>query len=158
MAAHCSKQRNFQFYTLGNVPIPQVLCTGDFRYDATQHGWLGERQIHHVYLDNTYLDPGCVFPPRVNVADHIVASLQKRLYSRVYIALDSIGKELLLAAVATKMGVQIYVPPHRLDTIRMCGISLRHFTADETATKIHTCSKRDLATLKRHASEAASVR
>lgn len=107
---------------------------------------------HRVYLDNTYLDPGCEFPSRDVVAAEIAAHINARPPgSRVYLGLDSIGKEQLLLAIAAaakkSSGGKVFLPRGRLEVMHAAGLPTASFTVDPTAASVHVCAKRQLSGL-----------
>jgi DNA cross-link repair 1B protein len=70
-----------------------------------------------VLLDNTYGDPSYVFPSRHEAAS-AVCGLIKKIFDQnenadVYVGVDSLGKEPLLAAIARAIGEPVRVTPER---------------------------------------------
>ena len=69
-----------------------------------------------LLLDNTYGNPAYVFPSRKEAASSI-AGLVKRTLAKtnadVYVGVDSLGKEPLLAAIARAIGEPVRVTPER---------------------------------------------
>ena len=70
-----------------------------------------------LLLDNTYGDPAYVFPSRAWVASAIARLVEKTLAENpradVYVGVDSLGKEPLLAAIARAIGEPVRVTPER---------------------------------------------
>ena len=70
-----------------------------------------------VLLDNTYGDPSYVFPTRHEAASKVCGlikqTLEKNENADVYVGVDSLGKEPLLAAIARAIGEPVRVTPER---------------------------------------------
>ena len=70
-----------------------------------------------VLLDNTYGDPSYVFPTRHEAASKVCGLIKQTLAENenadVYVGVDSLGKEPLLAAIARAIGEPVRVTPER---------------------------------------------
>ena len=70
-----------------------------------------------MLLDNTYGDPSYVFPTRHEAASKVCGLIKQTLAENenadVYVGVDSLGKEPLLAAIARAIGEPVRVTPER---------------------------------------------
>ena len=93
-----------------------MLCTGDFRYSPALHDHLSAKRVDKVFLDNTFLYPLCTFPPRNAAMAKLIEDL--RAYPKnvdVHVALDNVGKEVVLIGLARAFNVRIYADPERME-------------------------------------------
>ena len=118
--------------------------TGDFRLEASGTAMRAPRPeavtrapVDELWLDDTYLRSGAEFPARVvvlsamqQVALQHVRSFEAGRQQRgsaasravVYVGVDSLGKEELLMALATVLGVPAEVDARRLVAARALGL------------------------------------
>lgn len=120
----------------------KVLCTGDFRYHSDLHDGLGAYEIDTLYLDNTYLYPHCVFPTKEESMNIIIGKIKQKNPSRVYVALDNLGKEGILFRIAHEFQCKIGVSPQRQKVMELCDLPrMDIFTTEKSSTWISVCSK-----------------
>lgn len=123
----------------------RVMHTGDFRLEALGDGdarsalpeAVTRAPVDELWLDDTYLRSGAEFPARVvvlsamqQVALQHVRSFEAGRQQRgsaasravVYVGVDSLGKEELLMALATVLGVPAEVDARRLVAARALGL------------------------------------
>ena len=92
--------------------------------------------IDLLLLDNTYGNPSYVFPSRAAAAAVIAALVKKTLSADpradVYVGVDSLGKEPLLAAIARAIGEPVRVTPERFQA-SVAALEAATQGADEAA-------------------------
>ena len=92
--------------------------------------------IDLLLLDNTYGNPSYVFPSRAAAAAVIAALVKKTLSANpradVYVGVDSLGKEPLLAAIARAIGEPVRVTPERFQA-SVAALEAATQGADEAA-------------------------
>ena len=102
-----------------------ILYTGDFRFeDETKYPpILKGKNIDTLYLDNTFCDKACKFPPREVVAEEIVRLVKCHLDSntegQVRIGMRSLGKEELLEKIALSLQCHITVEQILMDQLEL---------------------------------------
>ena len=103
----------------------KVLYTGDFRYTDlmfTQTPLSNCSNIDVLFLDNTYCAPECVFPPREEAVEQIIALIQANRDHRIVIGMRQLGKEDLLVKIALKFQEWISVPLAMYRTAEILGL------------------------------------
>ena len=117
----------------------QVLCTGDFRYVDGMLDVVAPLKanptINTLYLDNTYCNLDCEFPPKADAILMILNILQEHGNKNIVFGLDTLGKEDLLFKVAMVLEVPIVVDEYRLKTTKLLGYNVG-FTTDPDASHI----------------------
>jgi DNA cross-link repair 1B protein len=121
-----------------------VLHTGDFRWQANmaQLPCLMGKNIHTVFLDCTYAKPQFLFPPREAAAAQIVSLARKHSDHVIYIAVDTLGKEELLVALAQALDEKIFVSRDRFLRMSLCDFNMDLFTTIVEKTRIRTMDRR----------------
>ena len=98
-------------------------------------------QIDELILDNTFCDPIFDFPSQSTALAQISTIIEQQTsftgdpdsepISRVYLRLDTLGKEEMLIEIAQQFQSQIVVPPARMDKIKATGnLPLEFFTTN----------------------------
>ncbi len=123
-----------------------ILHTGDFRWQASmaELPCLRGKKVHTAFLDCTYAKPQFQFPSREEAAAQVVFLSRKYAQHIVYIAVDTLGKEELLVAVAQALDEKIFVSLDRFLRMSLCGFNMNLFTAKADATRIRTMDRRQL--------------
>jgi hypothetical protein len=127
-----------------------ILLSGDFRFDPLilQHHALQNKQIDHLYLDDTFLAPQYEFPTRKDAGSEILNIISK--YSektRFLVGVDTLGKEELLVALGVALKSLVVVDSERLE---MLSVMQKHasipdiFTDRPNEGRIHVVSKREV--------------
>ena len=119
-ANHCPGAAMFLF----EGHFGRILYTGDFRYagpmlyDTTLDSLCGSN-VDVLYLDNTFCDPRCVFPPREDAVVEMLRIIKSHPDARIKIGLRSLGKEVILVALARGTDEWIGVSKERFDILEM---------------------------------------
>jgi len=61
---------------------------------------LARAPIDTLYIDDSFCNPACVFPPRSVAAQQIIDLINKHPDHSIIIGMDTLGKEELLVAIA----------------------------------------------------------
>ncbi|CAL1281901.1 unnamed protein product [Larinioides sclopetarius] len=114
-----------------------ILYTGDFRYKPNLLEGFELPPIDVLYLDNTYCSPSCIFPTRDDAIENVLSQLSLCLVQseRVFLGLDTLGKEELLQRIAKERQCKINVYPSRKNTMDILEMS-DIVTTDKSNTKI----------------------
>ncbi|VFQ60363.1 unnamed protein product [Cuscuta campestris] len=122
-----------------------MLYTGDFRWEAMSDRALIGRamllnalkdvNLDYLYLDNTYCNPAYAFPSREVAAKQIVNIIESHPKHDIVIAIDSLGKENLLAYISRVLNIKIWVWPERLQTMHLLGFH-DIFTTKTSLTRV----------------------
>jgi DNA cross-link repair 1B protein len=123
-----------------------VMHTGDCRWQASmaQLPCLLGKSMHTVFLDCTYAKPQFSFPSRLDAAAEVVSLARKHADHIVYIAVDTLGKEELLVAVAQSLHEKIFVSLDRYQRLALCNfhVHMGLFTTEACKTRIRTIDRR----------------
>lgn len=126
------------------------LHTGDFRFDPLilQNDVLKNKIIDCLFLDDTFCDPEYVFPPR-NEAGKQVLDIIKQYPSnyQILLAVDTLGKEELMVAIALTFKTLIVVDEERLrqlNIIRQFVDLPDVFTHDKKLGRVYAVPKKGL--------------
>lgn len=115
----------------------RMLYTGDFRLDPAMRA--AARSLGPVDLavaDNTYADPRFRFPSQEEAIERVVAIAERHHAAReVAVAVYSIGKTRILAALRERLGVPTYVGEKTARIYGLLGLS-DLVTRDKTATPL----------------------
>ncbi|KAG2378646.1 hypothetical protein C9374_008285 [Naegleria lovaniensis] len=127
-----------------------VLFTGDFRYDPRilQTPCFTDKKIDHLYLDDTFLDPVYDFPSRQEAGQEIIQIIKSLPEdTRILIAVDHLGKEELLIALAKTFETLIVVPEERLELLECMNdiIPVQLFTHNPEKGRIIVKSKKEVS-------------
>ncbi|KAK2167259.1 hypothetical protein LSH36_30g00032 [Paralvinella palmiformis] len=110
-----------------------ILYTGDFRYEALSGSvpldLLSSKMVDVLYLDNTYCDSRCVFPPRSQSKRDIIDLITQHPNHNVVIALRNLGKEQLLVDLANHFSTWIVVTEPQLEKLKILELP-NVFTTD----------------------------
>ena len=123
-----------------------ILCTGDFRYSATELQGIPELQsniIDDIYLDDTFLDPRHDFPDWTIAGNQIIDFICESKADQILIKVDLWGKEELLAKLAKRFQTLVVVSQERFKMLSVAidmGLLPPIFTTDPTEGRIHTVS------------------
>lgn len=123
-AQHCPGSSMFLFET----HTVKILYTGDCRpnkgiYEIGKTLWgPRNRAIDILYLDNTYCEPSCVFPPRDQAIEQIVKICKHHSDCTVFIGINWTGHEDLLVQVALEMEQRIGVTTKHLELLKLLEI------------------------------------
>ncbi|KAL9651085.1 hypothetical protein ABK040_002802 [Willaertia magna] len=126
-----------------------ILHTGDFRYDPRilKSHCLQDKKIDHLYLDDTFLDPIYDFPSRQEAGQQVI-EIVKSLPDNylILIAVDTLGKEELLVALAMTFNTLIVVPEERIELIEcMEGtVPVELFTHDPNLGRVLVKGKKEV--------------
>jgi DNA cross-link repair 1B protein len=123
-----------------------VVHTGDCRWHSrmAQLPCLFGKNVHTAFLDCTYGKPQFTFPSREEAAAQVVALARKHLHHIVYIAVDTLGKEELLVAVAQALGEKIFITLDRFLRMSLCEFNMSLFTTEADRARIRTMDRRQL--------------
>lgn len=129
-----------------------VVHTGDFRYHPNMLVALSKlQQIDRIYLDNTFLDKTCeahdllLEEEAIDCIEFIVN--KHRTNTVVLVAIDQVGKEILLCLLALRFKTRIYLPPPRWETLSMLDLTAEQmacFTNDVASTRFRVCSRNQM--------------
>ncbi|KAF0972931.1 hypothetical protein FDP41_008783 [Naegleria fowleri] len=127
-----------------------VLFTGDFRYDPRilQAPCFKDKKIDHLYLDDTFLDPVYDFPTRQEAGQEIIQIIKSLPEdTRILLAVDHLGKEELLIALAQTFKTLIVVPEERLELLECMSdvIPIQLFTHNPEQGRILVKSKKEVS-------------
>jgi DNA cross-link repair 1B protein len=123
-----------------------IVHTGDCRWQprmAELPSLCGKR-VHTAFLDCTYAKPQFTFPSREEAAAQVVSLARKHAQHIVYIAVDTLGKEELLVAVAQALNEKIFISLDRFLRMSLCEFSMEVFTTKADAARIRTMDRRQL--------------
>ncbi|GFY34987.1 5' exonuclease Apollo [Trichonephila clavipes] len=114
-----------------------ILYTADFRYKPGMFEGFNIPPIDVLYLDNTYCSPECIFSSKDDAIESVLSQLDLCLVQseRVFLGLDSLGKEELLQRIAKERHCKINVYPARKNIMDILGLS-DIVTVDRSNTKI----------------------
>ena len=117
--------------------------------------------IDILLLDNTLCHPTIRFPPRADVARAAVEAATSRLFSSIGVVVDAIGKEELLACLATALGVPCVVGDERAAAATAAGLPGHLFDTrprrdTDPSPRLTVVSRRLLAPFAEAAAEAAT--
>ena len=110
------------------------------------------KQMDRIYLDNTFLDKSCGAKDLLLVAE-AVDEVEKLINQYddpstvIIVAVDQVGKENFLCALAMRYRCKIYLPPARWETLHLLELEPKQlvcFTNDITLTRIRMCSRNDM--------------
>ncbi|EFC38573.1 hypothetical protein NAEGRDRAFT_59473 [Naegleria gruberi] len=126
-----------------------VLFTGDFRYDARilQAPCFRDKKIDHLYLDDTFLDKMYDFPTRQEAGKQVISVIKSLPdTTHILIAVDHLGKEELMLALATTFQTLIVVPEERYELLECMNdiIPIDLFTCDPKQGRIFVKSKKEV--------------
>ena len=129
-----------------------VVHTGDFRYHPNMLVSLSKlQQIDRIYLDNTFLDKTCGAHELLleeEAIDRIEFIVNKhKTNTVVLVAIDQVGKEILLCLLALRFKTRIYLPPPRWETLPMLDLTpeqMACFTNDLASTRFRVCSRNQM--------------
>ncbi|XP_066992175.2 protein artemis isoform X2 [Anabrus simplex] len=118
---HCPGSVMFLFSggSFGNI-----LYTGDMRFQPQmlKHPGLEkvvrDKGLNIVYLDNTYAADLCVFPRREEALDNVIRLIRDHPNCHIVIALQDLGKEEVLRAIAKEFSEKIYISAERLEILQ----------------------------------------
>eukprot|EP01060_Flectonema_neradi_P011472 TRINITY_DN18547_c0_g1_i1.p1 TRINITY_DN18547_c0_g1~~TRINITY_DN18547_c0_g1_i1.p1 ORF type:complete len:630 (+),score=87.57 TRINITY_DN18547_c0_g1_i1:66-1955(+) len=123
-----------------------ILCTGDFRYSASELQGIPELQtnlIDDLYLDDTFLDPKHDFPNWEIAGQQIIDFVATSKADQILIRVDLWGKEELLAKLAKRFQTLVVVSQERYQMLVVAiemGLLPPIFTTDPSQGKIHAVS------------------
>ncbi|XP_042548207.1 homeodomain-interacting protein kinase 1 isoform X4 [Dipodomys spectabilis] len=123
-----------------------ILYTGDFRYTPSmlkEPALASGKQIHTLYLDNTYCNPALILPSRQEATRQIIQLIEKHPHHNIKIGLYSLGKELLLEQLAMEFRTWVVLSPQRLELVQLLGLA-NVFTVEEKAGRIHAVDHREI--------------
>jgi hypothetical protein len=123
-----------------------VVHTGDFRWSSSMAALpcLSDRCVHTVFLDCTYAKPQFTFPSRESAAAQVVSLARQHAGHIIYIAVDTLGKEELLVAVAQALNERVFVSLDRFLRMSLCEFDMSLFTSAADAARIRTMDRRQL--------------
>ena len=123
----------------------RILYTGDFRFCERflTHSATKGKKFDILYLDNTYCDPKCAFPSRSSATMTIMEIIRSHPQHKVIIGLYSLGKEVLLRAIAVTCKMWIGVDATRMETLKLLQMP-DVFTCDVDRTKIQVVKTREI--------------
>ena len=123
----------------------RILYTGDFRFCERflTHSATKGKRFDILYLDNTYCDPKCAFPSRSSATMTIMEIIRNHPQHKVIIGLHSLGKEVLLRAIAVTCKIWIGVDATRMETLKLLQMP-DVFTCDVDRTKIQVVKTREI--------------
>ena len=117
-AGHCPGSVGFLF----EGACGRIYHTGDFRREdwaedpSTIPTQLCKAPLDLLLLDNTYCNPAYAFPTRAHAQSTIIDLIVHQYPEReIVVGIDSLGKEPLLAAIATATGHPVRVTKERFD-------------------------------------------
>ena len=121
-----------------------VMHTGDCRWHASMAllPCLLDKSIHTLFLDCTYAKPQFLFPSRELAAAQVVSLARKHAQHIVYIAVDTLGKEELLVALAQALNEKVFVSLDRFLRMSLCDFNMGLFTTIAEKTRIRTMDRR----------------
>ena len=121
-AGHCPGSVGFLF----EGACGRIYHTGDFRREdwaedpSTIPTQLSKAPLDLLLLDNTYCNPAYAFPTRAHAQSTIIDLIINKYPEReIVVGIDSLGKEPLLAAIATATGHPVRVTKERFDAADM---------------------------------------
>ncbi|GFS76967.1 5' exonuclease Apollo [Nephila pilipes] len=120
-ANHCPGSVMFLF----SGYFGDILYTADFRYIAGMFEGFDIPPIDVLYLDNTYCSPECIFSTKDDAIESVLSQLDLCLVQgeRVFLGLDSLGKEELLHRIAKERQCKINVYQTRKNILDILGMS-----------------------------------
>jgi DNA cross-link repair 1B protein len=123
-----------------------IVHTGDCRWHSSmaQLPSLFGKSVHTAFLDCTYAKPQYTFPSREEAAAQVVSLSRKHAHHIVYIAVDTLGKEELLVAVAQALNEKIFISLDRFLRMSLCEFDMDLFTTKADAARIRTMDRRQL--------------
>jgi hypothetical protein len=123
-----------------------IVHTGDCRWQPSMAllPCLLGKTVHTVFLDCTYAKPQFTFPSREEAAARVVSLARKHAHHIVYIAVDTLGKEELLVAVAQALHEKIFVSLDRFLRMSLCEFNMSLFTTKADTARIRTMDRRQL--------------
>jgi DNA cross-link repair 1B protein len=123
-----------------------VVHTGDCRWQASmaRHPCLWGKKVHTAFLDCTYAKPQFTFPSREEAAAQVVSLSRRYQEHIIYIAVDTLGKEELLVALAQALDERVFVSLDRFLRMSLCGFNMGLFTTKADAARIRTMDRRQL--------------
>ena len=117
-AGHCPGSVGFLF----EGACGRIYHTGDFRREdwaedpSTIPTQLCKAPLDLLLLDNTYCNPAYAFPTRAHAQSTIIDLIVHQYPEReIVVGIDSLGKEPLLAAIASATGHPVRVTKERFD-------------------------------------------
>eukprot|EP01063_Lacrimia_lanifica_P008214 TRINITY_DN15301_c0_g1_i1.p1 TRINITY_DN15301_c0_g1~~TRINITY_DN15301_c0_g1_i1.p1 ORF type:complete len:1106 (+),score=106.75 TRINITY_DN15301_c0_g1_i1:153-3470(+) len=126
-----------------------VLCTGDFRFSASEAAlrrlpMLQQDVVDDIYLDDTFLDPRHDFPPQETTTEQVLTFLDEHANEHgrvdaVLVRTDLLGKEDLLVAIALHLETMVVVSPERMALLEPAiahGLLPNVFTTDRDAGRV----------------------
>ena len=75
-------------------------------------------QVDLLYLDNTFSEPSCIFPPREVCQEEIIKIAKGHPQHDILIGVRSLGKESLLAAIGVALNEDVIVTSKTLQVYR----------------------------------------
>ena len=123
-----------------------IIHTGDCRWQPgmAQLPCMRGKAVHTVFLDCTYAKPQFTFPSREEAAAQVVSLSRRHAQHIVYIAVDTLGKEELLVAVAQALDEKIFVSLDRFLRMSLCGFTMSLFSTRADSCRIRTMDRRQL--------------
>ena len=90
-----------------------IFYCGDFRNSADLIADCSPRAKYAdiLYLDNTFCDKKCIFPPRNESFAQILSIIRQHPEQKIIIAVRSLGKESMLGEIGAQINETIVVPP-----------------------------------------------
>ncbi|GFN82373.1 desumoylating isopeptidase 2-like [Plakobranchus ocellatus] len=108
-ANHCPGA--VMFYFKGN--FGSILYTGDFRSsgELITDCLPVARNADVLYLDNTFCDKKCIFPPRSECLAQILDIVRRHPKQKIIVGVHKLGKEVLLGELGAQLNETIVVSP-----------------------------------------------
>eukprot|EP00730_Choanoeca_flexa_P014344 TRINITY_DN6242_c0_g1_i1.p1 TRINITY_DN6242_c0_g1~~TRINITY_DN6242_c0_g1_i1.p1 ORF type:complete len:576 (+),score=99.40 TRINITY_DN6242_c0_g1_i1:133-1860(+) len=119
-----------------------ILATGDFRYTPSMLKQLPSH-VDHLYLDNTYCHPKHNHPPRDAVTTVLLDNIRALPPCHVFFAVDNLGKEELLLALAKQEDAALHVSAPRMALYKKLGLGA-YFTTEGSETYYHVIDRHSL--------------
>jgi DNA cross-link repair 1B protein len=148
-ANHCPGSVMFLFKGY----LGTILHTGDFRFcqSMLEHPALvtgsGLIEIDQLFLDNTFCSPDFAFPPKAEVLAEIISIIERSAQGDVWIAIETLGKEDLLIALAEHFKTLIVVNEARYHSIELLNLRPELFTTNKEEGWIKVVRRAELKTI-----------
>ena len=126
----------------------KILHVGDMRFKKQMQTWAGWSTLPPIdlcYLDTTYCNPKHTFPAQdemIDFASNVAVNADKN--TLILVGTYYIGKEKILAKMASLCNVKIYAMPSKLKVLRLLGFG-DIWTSDIHSTNIRIVSLRDIS-------------